>query len=161
MSDTITDGKVASIHFTLRTDGQEIDSTGTGEPLLYLHGAKNIVPGLETALQGKTVGDEVQASVAPTEGYGERQEAPPMRVPRNQFPPDFPAQVGMPVGGEDDEGKVFTYWITAVEDDNVIVDPNHPLAGRTLDFDVRVMSVRDATADELSHGHPHGPGGAH
>jgi len=161
MSDTIGAGKVASIHFTLRTNGQEIDSTGSGEPLLYLHGSQNIVPGLEAALEGKAAGDEVSATVAPEQGYGPRQDTPAMRVPRDQFPSDFPVQVGMPVGGEDDQGNVIPFWVTAVEDDSVVVDPNHPLAGHTLDFEVQVVAVRDATPEELAHGHPHGPGGAH
>jgi len=161
MSEVIGAGKVASIHFTLRTSGQEIDSTGSGEPMLYLHGAQNIVPGLEAALEGKAAGDSVQASVGPEQGYGPRQDVPPMRVPRDQFPPDFQVTVGMPIGGEDADGNVIPFWITAVDDDSIVVDPNHPLAGQTLDFDVSIVAVRDATADEMAHGHPHGPGGAH
>lgn len=161
MSALIGDGKVAAIHFTLRTDGQQIDSTGEGDPILYLHGAQNIVPGLEAALVGKSAGDDINVTVEPKDGYGERVDAPAMRVPRDQFPPDFPLTAGMPIGGEDGNGNVIPFWITAIEDDAVVVDPNHPLAGRTLEFEVKVLEVRDATPSELEHGHPHGPGGAH
>ena len=161
MSDVIENGKVATIHFTLNADGKVVDSTQEGAPILYLHGAQNIVPGLEAALLGKSVGDKIETSVPPEDGYGARQDIPAMRVPRTSFPPDFELNPGMPIGGEDDQGNVIPFWITAVDETEIVVDPNHPLAGLTLNFDVQVMDIRDATADELQHGHPHGPGGAH
>jgi FKBP-type peptidyl-prolyl cis-trans isomerase SlyD len=161
MSQAVADGKVVTIHFTLSTEGEVADSTASGEPINYLHGADNIVPGLESALLGRAAGDKVNVSVAPENGYGARVDAPPMRVPRDQFPPDFPIQVGMPIGGEDANGNVIPFWITHVDAGSVVVDPNHPLAGKTLDFQVEIVAVRDASQDELDHGHPHGPGGAH
>lgn len=159
MSDVIGEGKVVSIHFILDVDGQNLNTTQDDAPVVYLQGTGGMVPGLQAALAGKSVGDHVVVSVPPSEGYGERTDASPQRVPRNAFPPDFPAQPGIEVGGEDDHGNVHSYWIVHVEDDHLILDPNHPLAGATLEFDVRIVGVRDATASELEQGHPQGAGG--
>ncbi|QED29163.1 peptidylprolyl isomerase [Microvenator marinus] len=159
MQATVENGKVVFIHFTLTNqEGEELDSTHGDEPLFYLHGADNIVPGLEQALEGKQVGDKVQAVVAPEDGYGERSEAPPQRVSKDEFPDDMEVLPGMPLHAETDDGFI-TVWVTDVTADWVEIDTNHPLAGETLHFDVEIVRVRDAHKDELEHGHPHGPEG--
>ena len=137
----VEDGKVVTIHFTLTANGEIADSTAEGDPISYLHGAQNIVPGLEAALGGRTAGDRVRVSVSPEDGYGPRSDQPPLKVPRTEFPPDMPLQVGVPIGGEDAEGNLIPFWITHVDADTVVVDPNHPLAGHTLEFDVEILSV--------------------
>ncbi len=155
---TITAGKVAFFHYTLTTDdGETIDSSCSSDPLPYLHGAGNIVPGLEKQLEGQAVGAKLQAVVTPEEGYGVR-HGDPMPVPRTQFPGDIELQPGMQFFGEDPNGNKFPLWIADIKDDVVLVDPNHPLAGVTLNFDVEIMSIRDASEEEVAHGHPHMPG---
>jgi len=161
MADTVADGKVVTIHFTLTTEGEVANSTAEGSPIDYLHGAQNVVPGLESALTGSAAGDTITATIAPEDAYGARVDAPAVRVPRDQFPSDMPIQVGMPIGGETPEGEVVPFWITQVDDDTVVVDPNHPLAGKTLDFEVKIIAVRSASKEEVAHGHPHGPEGHH
>ncbi len=151
----IADQKVVSIHYTLTNDdGQVIDESAPGEPLSYLHGAGNIVPGLENALKGKTPGDKLNVSVAPDQGYGERSEALVQEVPRNLFEGVDDVQEGMRFQARSEQGmRVIT--VTKVEGDRITVDANHPLAGQTLNFEVEVDSVRDATAKEIDHGHVH------
>jgi FKBP-type peptidyl-prolyl cis-trans isomerase SlyD len=158
--ETITAGKVVALHYTLRdNEGELIDGSDQGDPLYYLHGAENLVPGLESALEGRRVGDKLSVTVPPDEAYGERQGPGPQAVPRDAFPEDAELEEGMPFSVENEEGEEIDLWISRVEDDQVFVDVNHPLAGMTLCFDVEVMSVRDATVEEQVHGHPHGPGG--
>ncbi len=159
MSDTtISAGKVVFFHYTLTNDaGETIDSSRGGNPLPYLHGAGNIVPGLEKQLEGLAVGAKLQADVSPEEGYGVRR-GEPMPVPRDQFPADVNLQPGMQFFAEDPNGNHFPLWIAQVGEDTVLVDPNHPLAGENLHFDVEIMSLRDASDEEKEHGHPHLPG---
>ncbi len=162
MSDSIIEaGKVVFFHYTLTNDaGETIDSSRGGNPLPYLHGAGNIVPGLEKQLTGKAVGDKLQAAVAPEEGYGVR-HGHPMPVPRDQFPQDVDIQPGMQFFAQDPDGNQFPLWIAEVTDETVTVDPNHPLAGENLNFDVEIVSIRDASDEEKEHGHPHLPGMHH
>jgi FKBP-type peptidyl-prolyl cis-trans isomerase SlyD len=157
----IADGHVVQIHYTLKDDtGVVLDSSEGDEPLAYLHGADNIVPGLEAKLTGRGVGDRVSVKVAPADGYGER-AGEPQPVPRDAFPDDLELEEGMQFVAEDDDGELVPIWIAGVEGDVVVVDRNHPLAGVTLNFDVQVVDVRDASPEELEHGHPHGAGGHH
>lgn len=157
MSLTLADNRVGIIHYTLRNDsGDVLDSSSGGEPLAYLHGHRNIVPGLEAALVGKTSGDQITVAVAPADGYGERQGEGPQRIRRRELPSDVDLQVGMPLHGEDEDGNHFTLWVTDLKGAWVWVDINHPLAGATLHFEVEVLQVRDAVAVELEHGHAHG-----
>ncbi|MFI5305959.1 MAG: peptidylprolyl isomerase [Polyangiales bacterium] len=159
---TISAGKVVGLHYTLRDkEGALIDRSEGAEPLFYLHGAENLVPGLESALLGRGVGEKLSVTVSPNEGYGERQGPGPQAVPRASFPDDAELEEGMPFTVENEDGEEIDLWITAIEDDQVLVDVNHPLAGVTLCFDVEVVSIRDATVDEQVHGHPHTPGGHH
>ena len=152
----VADGKVAIIHYTLtNAAGETIDSSGDGDPMPYLHGGGNIVEGLEDALTGKAIGDTLTVVVPPEKGYGEREDTEPQPVARDAFPPDAPLEEGMQFMVDTGEGYA-PVWIARVEDDQVFLDGNHPLAGETLHFAVEVVGVRDATDDERAHGHPHG-----
>jgi FKBP-type peptidyl-prolyl cis-trans isomerase SlyD len=157
----IANDAVASLEYTLTDDqGNVIDSSVGGEPLAYLHGAGNIIPGLESALEGKKAGDSFKVSIAPADGYGEKNEAMLQVVPRNMFQGVDNIEVDMQFHAQTDHGmQVIT--VVAVDGDNVTVDGNHPLAGQNLNFDVKVLEVRAATEEELEHGHVHGAGGHH
>jgi FKBP-type peptidyl-prolyl cis-trans isomerase SlyD len=157
----IANDVVVSIEYTLTDDqGNVIDSSVGGEPLAYLHGAGNIIPGLEVALEGKKAGDSLKVSVAPADGYGEKDEGLLQVVPRSMFRGVDQIEPGMQFHAQTDYGmQVIT--VAKVEGDNVTVDGNHPLAGQNLNFDVKVLEVRAATAEELEHGHVHGAGGHH
>lgn len=157
----ITQQCVAGIHYTLKNDeGEIVDSSQGQEPLFYLHGAQNIVPGLESVLDGKTVGDKITVVVGPEEGYGEYDATLVQQLPSSMFAGVDKIEVGMEFQAETQHG-MQVIAVTHVEDDTVTVDGNHPLAGQNLHFDVEVTEVREATADELEHGHVHGPGCDH
>ena len=152
---------VVQFHYTLTDDaGQVVDSSRGDEPLTYLHGAGNIVPGLEKAMAGKVKGDVFKVDVSAEEGYGQRIEALLQTAPRSMFPPDMTPEVGMQFQAESNMGPVLV-TVMAVEGDTVTLDGNHALAGQALHFDVEVISIRDATVEEMQHGHAHGPGGHH
>ena len=152
----IGDGMVVALHYTLTDDsGDQIESSKGKEPLHYLHGAGNIVPGLEAALVGKTAGATVSVTVAPEDGYGVRDERGVLDVPRTQFPEDAPLEMGVQFGVKGPDEQMYPVWITAVGDEVVTVDLNHPMAGMQLHFEVEVETVRDATDEEKAHGHPH------
>lgn len=152
---------VVLIHYTLKDDdGKVIDSSDGGEPLAYIQGHGNLVPGLEKALEGRKDGDTVAVTLPPAEGYGTRNEALLQRVPKRSLQGSGEIRKGMQFQAQTDEGlRVFT--VTAVVGDMVSLDGNHPLADQTLHFDVEIVSVRAATAEELEHGHVHGAGGHH
>lgn len=157
----IADNTVVSLDYTLKDDkGNTLDSSSNGE-FVYLHGAQNIIPGLENALTGKSSGDELSVSVSPAEGYGERNEVMIQVVPRDMFEAGQEIEVGMQFHAESPEGDMITVTVTAVDDAGVTVDGNHPLAGLNLNFEVRIVDVRAATEEEIAHGHVHGPGGHH
>jgi FKBP-type peptidyl-prolyl cis-trans isomerase SlyD len=157
----IAERRVASFHYTLTNDqGEVLDSSEGREPLTYLHGKGNIVPGLEKALAGKQVGDKLKVSVPPEEGYGLPMQELVQVVPRGSFQGIPEVEVGMRFQAESSHGPVLVV-VTGVEGDQVTVDGNHPLAGETLHFDVEITDVRDATVEEVLHGHVHGPGGHH
>ena len=150
---------VVTFNYVLKDDaGNVIDQSQDGT-FVYLHGAQNIVPGLENALSGKTTGDELSISVSPAEGYGERQADRVQPVPRERFPEDTEIEPGMQFHAQDPDGQDLVVKIITVEDDTVTVDGNHPLAGVQLNFDVSIVEVRHATEEEISHGHVHRPGG--
>lgn len=156
----IAENKVVFIHYTLTNQaGEVLDSShGRGEPLGYLHGHGNIIPGLENALAGKGAGDKLDVTVEPAEGYGDRHEQLVQQVPREAFQGVDELQPGMQFQADTGMGpRLFT--ITKVEDEQVTVDGNHPLAGETLSFAVEVTDVREASEEELEHGHVHGEGG--
>jgi len=147
---------VVSIHYTLSNEeGVELDSSAGGEPLVYLHGAGNIIPGLENALAGHSAGDQIEVTVGPAEGYGEHDPALVQTVPREAFQGVEEVLPGMRFQASDEHGNVQRIVVVAVSDEGVSVDANHPLAGQTLCFAVTVESVRAATPEEIEHGHPH------
>ena len=161
MTESIAENKVALIHYTLRDPaGEVLDSSKEGPPLAYLHGASNLVPGLEKEMTGREVGSSFEVKVSAAEGYGERDKAT-FEVPRAQFPPDADLQPGMDFVMEDAQGQYTPLWVAKVTTETVTVDPNHPLSGMDLHFAIEVVEIRDATAEELDHGHPHGPDGHH
>ncbi|MCI0708093.1 MAG: peptidylprolyl isomerase [Ignavibacteriae bacterium] len=157
----IAKNSVVTIDYTLTDDnGHVIDSSEGQEPLTYLHGAGNIIPGLENTLEGKNTGDAVKVSVPPADGYGEWDEKKITQVSKKQFTGIEKLEVGMEFTVEGDKHDMYV-TVTKIEGDKVTVDANYPLAGKTLNFDVTVKNVRAATPDEISHGHIHGPGGHH
>lgn len=155
----IADNHVASFHYTLTNDaGDVIDSSREREPLAYLHGAGNIVPGLEKALVGRSTGDTLKVDVEPGEGYGARHEELVQTLPKSAFQGVPEVKQGMQFQANGPQGPILV-TVAAVDGDNVTVDGNHPLAGQTLHFDVEVTDVREATEEERTHGHVHGAGG--
>jgi FKBP-type peptidyl-prolyl cis-trans isomerase SlyD len=152
---------VVLIHYTLKDDkGDVLDSSAGGEPLAYIQGHGNLVPGLEKALEGKRGGNTLAVTVPPTEGYGLRDEALVQRVSKRSLKGSGEIRKGMQFQARTDHGlRLFT--VTAVIGDMVSLDGNHPLADQTLHFDIAVVEVRPATTEELEHGHVHGAGGHH
>ncbi|MFC5407782.1 peptidylprolyl isomerase [Larkinella bovis] len=153
----ISKHKVAGIHYTLRdNDGNILDSSEGRDPLYYLHGEGNLIPGMENGLDGKSPGDKFQIKVPAEEGYGVRDPQMIQTVPKSAFGGQT-VQVGMQF--QTNHGQVVT--VTEVGADSVTIDGNHQLAGQELNFDVEVIEVRDATNEEVMHKHVHGPGGHH
>ena len=152
--------RVVTFHYTLSgEDGEQMESSRGREPMSYLHGAGNIIPGLEKAMEGRAAGETFQVTVEPAEGYGEWEEGRIHRVPVKRL--DQPAKrlkPGQPVMIQTQQGQMQA-TVVKVGRFNVDLDANHPLAGKTLTFDVEVTDVREATGEEVSHGHVHGPGG--
>lgn len=152
---------VVSIHYELSNDAGEIlDASAEGEPLVYLHGAQNIIPGLEKELAGKKVGDALKVKVQPEDGYGVKQAELIQQVPRNAFPDSDKLEVGMRFTAESDNGHISVV-ITELSDSTATVDGNHPLAGVVLNFDVSIADIRQASDEEIAHGHVHMPGHHH
>jgi len=157
---SITAQKVISIDYTLTNKaGEQLDSSEGGEPLVYLHGAGNIIPGLEQALSGKKVGDQINVTIPPEEAYGLKEGPAPQAVPREAFPPDAVLEPGVSFVVQLEDGGQQMVWVSQVTEQLIFLDSNHPLAGETLNFDVTVRDIRDARSEELDHGHPHAPGG--
>ena len=154
-------GRVVSLHYTLTDDlGVQLDSSRGHEPFVYLHGYGNIIPGLESALEGHEAGFSSAIQVVPADGYGAYNPQAVFEVPRAQFPPSEDIQVGMQVQGEGAQG-ILNFTVVDVNDQGVVLDANHPMAGKNLHFAVDVLEVRDATAQELAHGHVHAHGHDH
>lgn len=146
---------VVSIHYHLRNSaGETLDKSDGDRPLVYIHGAGNIIPGLEEALEGKTVGAKLNVVVAPADGYGERVEALIQVVPRDAFGGTEDLHLGQQFHADTQHGPMVIQ-ITKIEGDQITVDGNHELAGVELHFDVEVVGVREATEEELDHGHVH------
>lgn len=158
----ITQNKVATLSYTLKNDkGDLLDQADAAHPFVYLHSANNIVIGLETRLDGKKVGDKLTAIVPPEEGYGLRDDTLTQKIPRSMFEgmDDTMLVAGAQFEAQTNAGiEVIT--ISKVEGDSIFIDANHPLAGETLHFDIEVLDVRDATEEELAHGHAHAGGGS-
>lgn len=154
----IADHCVVSIHYVLtNADGEQLDASDGG-PLTYLHGHKNIVPGLEEALTDRSPGDEFDVQIPPEQAYGVRSEELVQDVPRAAFEGIDKIEPGMQFQAQTPQGAQLI-TVQSVDGDQVRIDGNHPLAGVALHFKVQVVEVREATAEEKQHGHVHGPGG--
>ena len=154
----IAQNAVVSIHYTLRDDADKvIDSSAGGQPLTYLHGHGNLIPGLERELAGKNAGERLKVRIAPSDGYGEHDKALVQQVPRRALKGIADLKVGMRLQA----GGHHTVTVTHITGDMVTLDGNHPLAGQNLNFEVEITAVRAATEEELAHGHVHGEGGHH
>jgi FKBP-type peptidyl-prolyl cis-trans isomerase SlyD len=153
--------KVVSFEYTLKDSaGSVLESSEGGAPLAYLHGADNIIPALEDALDGKSAGDRLTAVIEPEDAYGLRDESLVSQVPRRQMSGIADLEVGLEIEAQTPDGPRIV-CVTGIDEETVTIDANHPLAGETLHFDVAVVEVRSATIEELEHGHVHGPGGHH
>ncbi len=148
--------KVVSIHYELTNDKNDVlDSSAGKDPLTYLHGVGGLIPGLEKELEGKSAGDSLKVTVAPAEGYGETNPGLVQDVPLSAFEGVEKVEPGMQFNTSGPDGNAMLISVTAVNGDQVTIDGNHPLAGVTLNFDVNIVEVRDATDEELQHGHAH------
>ena len=156
----ITDKMAVSIHYTLTNNaGEKLDSSIGAEPLVYLHGAGNIISGLEDVLSEKTAGDKFSVTIEPENAYGEKQAEMIQVVSKSMFE-DMPLEVGLQFHAEVSNGP-GVIKVVNIDGDEVTIDGNHPLAGEALTFDVEIMEVRAATEDEMAHGHIHGEGCNH
>ena len=160
-SHRVQDGKVVLVHYRLTLDGVDevVDSTEGDEPMAYLHGADNIVPGLERALEGLGIGETIAVTLEPGDAYGEREPDAIQEIPHDAFPDDLEIEVGMQLTAEDEDGELTPLYVRAIAEYHVVVDTNHPLAGETLRYEVTIVDIRDATESEVEHGHAHGGDG--
>ena len=157
---TVKDGRVITLNFTLKNEqGEVLDQSEGNEPLEYLHGSQDIIPGLEKALDGHKLGENMKVVIPPAEAYGEYEVSLVDEVSKDQFPNIDEIEPGMQFQTQMDDGAPMVIHVTAVDEDVVVVDGNHPLAGVTLVFEVEIAGVRKAKAEELSHGHVHTAGG--
>ena len=156
----VSSDTVVTLHYTLTGDDGAVIDKSTGEPLSYLHGHGNIIPGLEQALEGTEAGFQSRVTIEPDQGYGERREDMVIGVAREQFDPGMDLKPGLQVMANGPQGDVV-FTVVEVGDEEVTLDGNHPLAGQRLHFDVEITDVRAATDEELTHGHVHGAGGHH
>ncbi len=157
---TITQDMVVSMGYVLKNDeGTIIDQSGE-QPLVYLHGHRNIVPGLERALDGLAVGESKRAKVSPADGYGEYDPQLKFAIPKDRIG-DQPPPVDSLVQLQNPNGQTFVARVAEFTEKEVILDANHPLAGENLNFEVTIVDIRKAEPEELAHGHVHGPGGHH
>lgn len=156
---TVTKNKVVTLNYTLKnSEGTMLDTSEGREPLVYLHGVGGLIPGLESQLEGQAKGATLDIVVSPEDAYGKRQEDLMRVVPKSGFQGDEEMQVGMQVQMQTDQGMTIA-TIAKIEADDVTLDLNHPLADMELHFNVNVLDLREATTDEITHGHVHGPGG--
>lgn len=151
----VADNVVVSIDYTLTVEGEVVDSTEGDEPLLFLQGHQNIIPGLEKELAGMKIGDRKTVTVSPDQAYGEIDPENIIEVPRDEFPTEIPLETGIELEVKNEEGEVLSATIAEVKSNSIKLDFNHPLAGKELTFDVTIIDLREATEEELSHGHVH------
>jgi FKBP-type peptidyl-prolyl cis-trans isomerase SlyD len=157
----IADDKVVGIHYKLADNaGNVLDSSEGRDPLYYLHGYGNIIPGLEDELEGKELNEKLNVKVLPEDGYGEYNKEMVYVIERSKFPDPKNIEVGM-VFTSNAQGQQINLNVVGVEGDNITLDANHPLAGKELNFDVEIVDIRDASKEEIEHGHVHGPAGHH
>lgn len=152
---TVKDDMVVSMEYTLRVDGEIIDQSEPGESIQFIQGIGQVVPGLEDALYGMRVGERKKVTILPEDGYGEIDEDAVAEIPADDFPDDIPLEPGVGLILKDDEGDEQEAYIVEVDDDTVYLSLNHPLAGEELEFDIKVIGLREAHEEELDHGHVH------
>ena len=157
----ISKNSVVTINYTLKNDQGEILDESQDGTFLYLHGFGGIIPGLEGQLEGKSAGDSFSAHIEAEDGYGVRDDTMVQIVPRNMFEEGHPVEEGIQFHAESPEGDMLMVTVTKVDGDEVTVDGNHPLAGIALNFDIKIAEIREASAEEIEHGHAHGPDGHH
>jgi FKBP-type peptidyl-prolyl cis-trans isomerase SlyD len=157
----IEDGQVVSMDYTLHVDGEVVDTSNGREPLEFIQGTGNVIPGLERELYGMGIGDSKKVSIAPADAYGELELEAYVDVPRAGFPDNIPLEKGIEINVRDESNHPMSARIDTFTDEIVRLDFNHPLAGKTLDFDVLIVALRGASPDELDHGHVHGAGHQH
>ncbi len=155
----ISKNSVVTLNYTLKNDQGETLDESKDNSFLYLHGAGGIIPGLEGELEGKAAGETFSAHIKPEEGYGIRDDSMVQVVPRDMFDKEHPIEEGIQFHAESPEGDMLTVTVTKIEGDEITVDGNHPLAGIALNFDIKIADVREASAEEIEHGHVHGPDG--
>ncbi|MBS4035772.1 MAG: peptidylprolyl isomerase [Ignavibacterium sp.] len=159
---TLTQNKVVTFNYTLKDEeGNTLDSTVNAAPFSFLSGMGQILPKLEEAITGMLLGTRKNVKISAAEAYGEYNEGAVQQVDRTNFPKDADLQPGMQFMANSPDGNQMPFIISEVKDDNIKIDFNHPLAGKNLEFDVELLDIRDATSEELAHGHVHGPGGHH
>lgn len=155
----VTKGKVVGFAYHLRnSQGETLDESS--DPMEYLHGYHNIIPGLEKEMEGLKIGDKKSVVVPPAEGYGEYDEKLVYEIPRTNFPPDEELVPGSQFRADTENGPVALF-VQEIVGENVIMNGNHPLAGETLNFEIEIHTIREASKDEMEHGHSHGPDGHH
>jgi FKBP-type peptidyl-prolyl cis-trans isomerase SlyD len=152
----ITRGTVVTLRYVMSCAGERIEENDTNDPLVYLHGSDSIVPGLEQALEGRATGDVLDLELGPELAFGLTDPSKIEYLPRSAFPAEAELEIGMQFGAEDHEGREVAVWVTDIDAEQVCVNGNHPLVDQTLRFEVEVLGIRAATAEELEHGHPHG-----
>jgi FKBP-type peptidyl-prolyl cis-trans isomerase SlyD len=153
---TVADGMVVSLAYVLSVDGEEVSRMTPDEPMEYLHGYQEIVPGLEASLTGRKLGEKFSLSLNPAQGYGEYDEENFEEISRADIPFSEDLEVGMDLEVEDEDGNTYLATVAEVKAKTVVLDFNHPLAGKTLEYEVEVVEIRLADEEELEHGHAHG-----
>ena len=152
---TIQDEVVVSLEYTLQAEGEIVDSTGEDEHIQFIQGHGQIIPGLESQLYGMSSGESKEVTVPPEEAYGELDDDALGTVPRDEFPPDMPLEKGVALQLRDEDGEVFDAYVESVGKKSVEINLHHPLAGEELHFSVKVLDLRPASEDEITHGHVH------
>lgn len=151
----VQDDVIVTLHYTVTVDGEVVDTSQNDEPIFFIQGKGQIIPGLEHALYGMKTGESKEFAVAPKDAYGEVDEDAFAEIPRSEFPPEIPIEAGVELQLSNDEGEELEAFIVSADEDTVHLNFNHPLAGKKLDFSVQVIELRQATAEELDHGHVH------
>lgn len=157
----ITKNSVVTLNYTLKDDQGETLDESQDNSFLYLHGAGGIIPGLESQLEGKSAGESFSAHIEPADAYGERDESMVQVVPRDMFDKEHPVEEGLQFHAQTPEGGMITVTVAKIDGDDITIDGNHPLAGIALNFDINIVEIREATQEEIDHGHAHGPDGHH
>jgi FKBP-type peptidyl-prolyl cis-trans isomerase SlyD len=152
---TVEDGVVVTLDYTLKVDDQVVDTSEDTDPIQFIQGQGHIIPGLERELYGMSIGENKNIVVSAAEGYGEVEPDAGMEVPRREFPAEIPLEQGVELQLRNQQGETINARIASVGDENVHLDFNHPLAGKELHFDVEVIDLRQATFEEMEHGHVH------